>query len=124
MSTQIKSLELRELEFRKLELRKLESSRIRSKYSQIIPVFIKKKLQCKYDIDKNKYLFPPDFTVGQLIYTIRKRIINSSPEMALIVYFGNDKIVSASLNMEEIYDKYKNEDGFLYCTYNCENTFG
>jgi len=26
--------------------------------------------------------------------------------------------------MQQLYDKYKREDGFLYVTYVCENTFG
>ena len=32
-------------------------------------------------------------------------------------------VVSASL-MSAIYDEHKDEDGFLYITYNGENTFG
>ena len=43
----------------------------------------------------------------------------------MILYlFVNGNLPTTSEQMNNIYDKYKSEDGFLYVTYSGENTFG
>ena len=100
-----------------------ECNRILKKFSQRIPVICEKSKKSKLlDIDKKKYLIPSDFTVGQFIYVIRKRLL-LSPDKAIFIFI-NGTIPSTSSTMIHVYDMNKDSDGFLYITYDDENVFG
>ena len=105
--------------------RSLEAKRIISKYSDRIPIICEKAKNagpdCPY-IDKKKYLVPIDLTVGQFVYVIRKRL-NLHAEKALFLFINNEVPTNSDL-VANIYNNYKDEDGFLYITYALENTFG
>ncbi|KAI0981027.1 hypothetical protein GJ496_004443 [Pomphorhynchus laevis] len=73
-------------------------------------------------IDKRKYLVPVHITVGQFQSIIQKRL-NLSPTTAIFI-FVNDTIPSQSLTMNELYQMYADEDGFLYIAYGEENVYG
>ena len=108
-------------------MRKEEASRILSKYPDRIPIIIERSEDCSSDIpvvDKKKYLVPNDITTGQFTYIIRKRI-ELEPEKAIFLFAGEDYTIPPSSSLiSEIYNNYKDEDGFLYFTYSGENTFG
>ena len=108
-------------------MRKEEASRILSKYPDRIPIIIERSEECSNDIpvvDKKKYLVPNDITTGQFTYIIRKRI-ELEPEKAIFLFAGDDYTIPPSSSLiSEIYNNYKDEDGFLYFTYSGENTFG
>ena len=108
-------------------MRKEEASRILSKYPNRIPIIIERSDECSDDIpvvDKKKYLVPNDITTGQFTYIIRKRI-ELEPEKAIFLFAGDDYTIPPSSSLiSEIYNSYKDEDGFLYFTYSGENTFG
>lgn len=119
-STQNQSSFKDEYEFEK---RKTESDRIRSKYPDRVPIVCERGNRTDVPIiDKKKYLVPTDLTVGQFVYVIRKRI-KLSPEQALFI-FVNDTLPPTAALMSDIYEKNKDEDGFLYVVYSGENTFG
>tara|TARA_B100001063_G_scaffold237435_1_gene258360 strand:+ start:158 stop:502 length:345 start_codon:yes stop_codon:yes gene_type:complete len=100
-----------------------ESKRILTKFSQRIPIICEKNKKSKLlDIDKKKYLIPNDFTVGQFMYVIRKRLL-LKPDKAIFIFI-NGIIPSSSSTMMNIYDMHKDSDGFLYVTYDDENVFG
>jgi GABA(A) receptor-associated protein len=100
-----------------------ESKKIIDKYPNRVPIIVTKNNKCKLkNIDKNKYLVPNEMTIGHFVYTIRKRL-QLEPQLALF-FFINNKVVATSSIMLEIYNNDKNEDGFLYITYQDENTFG
>ena len=93
------------------------------KYPDRVPVYVNKKENSDIDdISKHKYLVPNDMTMGQFIYILRKRIKMDSKK-ALFV-FVNNMIVCNSDLMGTVYNKNKDEDGFLYMVYSGENTFG
>ena len=108
-------------------MRKEEASRILSKYPDRIPIIIERSEDCSSDIpvvDKKKYLVPNDITTGQFTYIIRKRI-ELEPEKAIFLFAGEDYTIPPSSSLiSEIYNNFKDEDGFLYFTYSGENTFG
>ena len=108
-------------------MRKEEASRILSKYPDRIPIIIERSEDCSNDIpvvDKKKYLVPNDITTGQFTYIIRKRI-ELEPEKAIFLFAGEDYTIPPSSSLiSEIYNNFKDEDGFLYFTYSGENTFG
>ena len=100
-----------------------QSSKIMVKYPDRLPIICFKHPESKIQqIDKEKYLVPSDLTIGQFIFVIRKRI-KLNPEVGLFL-FVNDSLPPTAALMSIVYDRYKNEDGFLYITYSGENTFG
>ena len=65
-----------------------ESKRILIKFSQRIPIICEKNKKSKLlDIDKKKYLIPIDFTVGQFMYVIRKRLL-LPPDKAIFIFIN------------------------------------
>ena len=105
------------------EQRSIDSLLVMTKYPDRIPVIIEKYYSSKLvDIDRKKYLVPRDMTVGQLMYTIRKRI-KLTPDKAIFIFVNNINPHS-SLLIYELYDKYKDNDGFLYIIYQEESVFG
>tara|TARA_B100001094_G_scaffold82535_1_gene78815 strand:- start:854 stop:1213 length:360 start_codon:yes stop_codon:yes gene_type:complete len=114
-------------EFKKefdFKTRKSESTRIKDKYKDRIPIIVEKSSNSDIaNIDKKKYLVPNDITVGQFVYIIRKRIDLTS-EKAIFLFTENKTIPPTSSVITEIYEQYKNDDGFLYLIYAGENTFG
>eukprot|EP01102_Stenamoeba_stenopodia_P001413 TRINITY_DN1121_c0_g1_i1.p1 TRINITY_DN1121_c0_g1~~TRINITY_DN1121_c0_g1_i1.p1 ORF type:complete len:118 (-),score=28.78 TRINITY_DN1121_c0_g1_i1:195-548(-) len=106
-----------------LDHRKLVSDRIRMRYPDRIPVIVEKAPKSDApDIDKKKFLVPSDITIGRFVYEIRKHM-KLSPEKAIFL-FVNNILPPTSMSMAHIYERYKDEDGFLYITYSGENTFG
>ena len=100
-----------------------ESSKIIEKYPNRIPIIIEKDKKSKIkDIDKNKFLVPNDMTLGQFMYVIRKRIKLDSSQA--LFFFINNILCNNTQTLSEIYNIYKDNDGFLYITYTSENTFG
>ena len=100
-----------------------ESNRICRTYPNRVPVIVEPAIKCTVPIiDKNKYLVPADLTMGQFIYVIRKRIKLES-EQGLFV-FVNNILPSTSACITDVYEQYRDADGFLYVTYTGENTFG
>lgn len=96
---------------------------ILDKHKDRIPIIIFKDPSSKVpDISKHKFLVPRETTIGKLIYEIRKHITLKSTES--IFLFINDVMPPVNELIETIYNKYKDTDGFLYITYNGENTFG
>jgi len=105
------------------EERLSESSKIIDKYPDRIPIIVEKSKGCKLkDIDKNKYLVPNDMILSQFIYTIRKRIKLESSQA--LFFFIDNHVPTNSSPIGELYNLYKDKDGFLYITYTSENTFG
>jgi GABA(A) receptor-associated protein len=100
-----------------------ESTRVRKKYPDRYPVIVKKADNCVLDdIDKHKFLVPHDLTVGQFIHIIRKRIKLKSDKAIFI--FVNNILPPTASKLSIIYNEHKDQDGFLYITYNGESTFG
>lgn len=103
-----------------------EADHIMGKYSDRIPIIVKKSPRAGADIpniDKHKFLVPSDLTLGQFQYVIRKRL-NLSQDKALM-FFINGYVFCTSDLIIDIYEKSHDiEDGFLYIIYSGESTFG
>ena len=104
--------------------RQVESDRIRQKYSDKIPVVIEKSDSADVpELDKTKYLVPEDLTIGQFMFTIRKRIKLDATE-SIFFFVNNEYIPTAGETFSDLYNKKKDQDGFLYITYSKMETFG
>lgn len=103
--------------------RREESERIRDKYPDRIPVICEKNWNANLnELDRNKFLIPTDFTVGQFMYVIRKRL--RLPCEKAIFLFVSGSIPSSGMTLMALYESFKDEDGFLYITYSEESVFG
>ena len=103
--------------------RKTESNRILKKYPYKIPIICEKiKSENILNIKKNKFLVSRDLISGQFIFIIRK-LININQETALFLFISNN-IPPCSAYISDIYEEYKEPDGFLYISFSTENTFG
>jgi len=107
-----------------IEDRLHESKRIREKYPDRIPIIVEHSSRSKDfpTIDKQKYLVPGDLTVGQFSYVIRKRI-KLTPEKAMFLMINSSMAPTAEY-INNVYEKQKDPDGFLYVCIAGENTFG
>ena len=114
------------MEFKKqfpLYQRLQESAKVLYEYPDKVPVVCEKDNRLhNCDIKKRKYLVAKDLTIGQFMYIIRNQIEMKS-SMGLFL-FTNGTIPSSSEKMGSIYNKYKDNDGYLYVNYAFENTFG
>ena len=107
-----------------VEKRKSESARIRAKYPDLVPLICERGGSDTEvpEIDKKKYLVPPDLTMGQFAYVIRKRMkLDAQKAMFLIV---DGTMPKGTQLMSQMYAEHKDPDGFLYVVYSGENTFG
>lgn len=104
-----------------LEERKERSQSIMDKYQNRIPVICQTSNDLPV-LERKKYLVPDDLSLVNFNYVVRKRI-KVSAETSIYFFIGN-KLLPSSLTMYQIYNKYKDEDGFLYIYIAAENTFG
>jgi GABA(A) receptor-associated protein len=73
-------------------------------------------------LEKHKYIVPNNITIAQFLYTLRNRIsLNSSESIFL---FHKTHLIDPGQDVKIVYEKYKDEDGFLYLFVEKENVFG
>lgn len=105
-----------------LEKRIEVSTKLVGKYKDKIPVIVSKGKANAPELTKNKFLVSSDVTLGKFLYELRKHMAVHNYEG--IYLFINNVIPATNMNMGELYNKHKEDDGFLYITYSTENTFG
>ncbi len=97
---------------------------IHAKHPDRLPVIVE-PFSLSKNTDKlkdSKYLCPKDITLGQFIFSIRKK--SNLNDTEALFFFINDKMPHLSQNMSEIYEHEKDNDGFLYIKYSKESAFG
>merc|ERR1712032_392781 len=111
------------------EKRSAEAKRILAKYPDRVPVICEKAPKSDLpDIDKKKFLVPGTMLCGEFKYIIHKHInqtANSTiaSDQTIYLFVQSTSPKTGSL-MSEVYEQYKNDDGFLYIQYSAENTLG
>ena len=66
---------------------------------------------------------PKTFSIGEVLAVLRQRLVLTREEG--LVLFANEKyMIKPNAKLEEVYDKYKDQDGFLYLVYAEENIYG
>lgn len=100
------------------------SNRILKQHNNRVPVIVESTSK-KLVLNREKYLAPGDITVGAFLTEIRKHAqINSSEAIFLFGGKNHNVLMPATNTMFQVYETYKDEDGFLYIRAAVENTFG
>lgn len=108
-----------------LEKRRMVSKRLLSTHPSCVPIIVgRAELHTTPMITRNKIMCPSDVTFLYFITEVRKHIPALRPGDGLYLFVSNGNMPKLSTLMSELYNKYKNDDGFLYVTFSCENTFG
>ena len=113
-------------EFTKKE-RLQQSSKLKEDNKGKIPVICNKDPNCKLkSLLKTKYLFSTEITIDKFLKLIRKKLEMEEDEALFIVANckSNKYALVGSMSFGEIYDKYKDDDGFLYLIYSSEKIWG
>ena len=112
---------------------------ILSKYNDRIPIILSPYSKKDPILSKKRYLVPADITMCKFIIELRSQMPNIKSGVGIYFYVDAEKqpddigktsnrysmvLVPVSQLMGPIYDKYKDQDGFLYMVYTTENTFG
>ena len=66
---------------------------------------------------------PKIFTVGEVLQVVRSKL-NLKREQGLILMAGGKYVLKQGHVIDDIYQKHKDEDGFLYLVYAEENIYG
>lgn len=106
-----------------LEKRKILSTKLKLTYPGIVPIVVGPvPNQNLGPLRKNKFLLLDHFTVATFMNNLRTQGYLESQQN--IFLFCNNVMLVGSMNIGDIYNRFKNEDGFLYIRYGVENTFG
>lgn len=105
------------------ERRKLECDKIRSYWSDKIPIIAERQESSNLnDIPKSKILCPSHMTVIQFKGVIRNKL-NAQPQESIFL-FVKGKMPNNDEFIRDLYEKEKDRDGFLYIEYAEQETFG
>lgn len=113
---------MQKFKLKSFEDRKKESDKVFNKYKNSIPVIVDTNTENVQQLDKNKYIVPNHMQFSEFIVILRKRL-TIKPEQSIFLLINN-RLMTPSLSIKEIYNEHKEDDGFLYVIYKFENTFG
>lgn len=106
------------------ERRELYES-LHNQFPECVPVIVERH-DTEKDlplIQKRRFIVPTNMNVQNFITVIRSRI-SLEPGTALWICVGNQLLCNNSDMIGDVYNKFKDPDGFLYITYRGEDRFG
>ena len=108
-----------------LARRKEISANLRREYPDRVPLYIPDiDGGIGLDMAKKKILVPINFTVAQFMAELRRSTPSLRSQDGMTPFINKTVIPTATSLFYELYDKYKQDDGFLYMTLVRDNTFG
>lgn len=104
-----------------LEERTNKSNELLLKYPDRIPIICYSSPELP-ELKRSKFLVNEEMNYTNLLFSVRKNI-DLNEGQALYIFIG-DRLLSTNLMIKEAYERYKDDDGFLYAYVCSENTFG
>ena len=107
-----------------LEQRQGQSRNMLTKHPGKVPIIIERANGATEaeQIDRKKFLVPRGMSMGQMACIVRKRL--HLPQEQALFLFVCGKIMPVTMTVSDAHTCHADEDGFLYITFNMENTFG
>ncbi len=111
--------DIKYIESLSFEDRKKKSSVLLTKYPDKIPVILEKSKKDKYlpKNNKTKLLIAHNMTVSNILTLLKNNTNINSTTSIYIMVSDKNIMLSGSQSIVEIYNNYKNTDGFLYLEY-------
>ena len=107
-----------------LKQRKIISQSIINKNIDKVPIILEKDPKCKLTpMKKTKFMIEKNSTVSELLQSIRK-LMKIPHEEGLFLSAKGKYTLTGQKIIGDIYNIYKDEDGFLYIMYTTELIFG
>ena len=108
-----------------LDQRRTASRQLIKTHPDRVPVILERSSHSHHlpKPPKSKFLVPHETTVGKFLFEVRKQI-DLGAEEALFLFVGHGVLAPTAAIFSQIYERFHDEDGFLYITYANENTFG
>ena len=117
-------MEFKYKQIKTLDQRKLISHNIMEKNPDKVPIILEKDPTNKIqEFNKTKFLSDKKYTVAQFTLKIRSEM-KLPEEEALFLSVKGKYSISGQKIMENVYNTYKDEDGFLYIMYTSELIYG
>ena len=104
-----------------LEERTNKSKELLLKYPDRIPIICYSSPELP-ELKRSKFLVNEEMNYTNLLFSVRKNI-DLNEGQALYIFIGN-RLLATNLIIKEAYERYKDDDGFLYAYVCSENTFG
>ena len=101
------------------------SERIRNRHYSKVPVIVDRAANTPNLplLEKQKYLTPQHFTMANFTNEILQQL-PVQEQSHICFYVGNGVRAMPAMLMQQVYEQYKDTDGFLYVTYGEHKTFG
>ena len=74
-------------------------------------------------IPKRKFLASPDMSFYEFLVVIRERF-KLNPNQAILFFVNDNILITTTMKISELYNEYRDHDGFVYLKYTTENAFG
>ncbi|CAG9325490.1 unnamed protein product [Blepharisma stoltei] len=113
------------IETASFEERLRQAARFREKYIDRVPIVIQNDERCSLPrtMHNNLFIIPKNNTAGDLLALIRKKTYLPKTQ-AIAMFVGHQNLVMIDMTLSELYERYSDNDGFLYILCTDHEVFG
>ena len=104
------------------EARQSLSTKMRSVHPSHIPILVERRSRTDPPVSKSRFLVQSDKRVSVVLAQIKGNLTLNQEEM--LFFMVGDNMIQPGERLASLYERLKDEDGFLYLTYSRENFFG